>query len=99
MNAGNEIQFATKVDVAEVRTEIANVRTELAQQETRLVRMLYGTLLPRSGQVLWGSSGSSFRLRRINSLLMLTFNARHTCSVASATSVAVSDIASSKVMQ
>ncbi len=57
MNAGNEIQFATKVDVAEVRTEIANVRTELAQQETRLVRMLYGTLFAAIGSGVVGIVG------------------------------------------
>ncbi|MYA59026.1 MAG: hypothetical protein F4X40_00505 [Chloroflexi bacterium] len=44
LTTASEVELATKVDIADVRTEIANVRTELAQQETRLVKMLYGTL-------------------------------------------------------
>ena len=53
----SEVELATKVDIADVRTEIANVRTELAQQETRLVKMLYGTLFAAIASGLVGIIG------------------------------------------
>lgn len=52
-----DAELATKVDIADVRTEIANVRTELAQQETRLVKMLYGTLFAAIASGLVGIIG------------------------------------------
>ena len=53
----SEVELASKVDIAEVRTDIANVRTELAQQETRLVKMLYGTLFAAIASGLVGVIG------------------------------------------
>ena len=53
----SDVELATNVDIAEVRTEIANVRTELAQQETRLVKMLYGTLFAAIASGLVGVIG------------------------------------------
>ena len=41
--------LATKVDIAEIRTEIADVRTAIANLETRLLRWIVGTILTTSG--------------------------------------------------
>ena len=54
----SEVELATKVDIAGVRTEIANVRTVLAQQETRLIKMLYSTLFAAIASGLVGVSGN-----------------------------------------
>ena len=41
--------LATKVDIAEIRTEIADVRTAIANLETRLLRWIVGTILTTAG--------------------------------------------------
>ena len=60
MNAlanASEVELATKVEFADVRTEIINVRIGLAQQETRLIKMLYGTLFAAIASGLVGVLG------------------------------------------
>ena len=44
-----EVRTEIKVDIAEVRTEIADVRTAIANLETRLLRWIVGTVLTTAG--------------------------------------------------